>query len=486
MKNIYQKISSLVLGATILLSACDTDLDINRDPDLLNPGSVPMSAELPATETGIAAAAGAYYGLIGGFWSQYWTQSAIANQYKYIDQYALNSQENINNSGWAAMYDALLDARNVKKIAETENNWNYYLIATTLEVYASHIMTDLYGDIPYSEANNSSILNPKFETQEEIYDLMVTDLKTALEKDFSESSVENAPGATDFIFAGDMSKWKEFANTLLLKIYLRQTEVRPSIAQAGVEELMTAGTAFLSTHAAITQYLDEDSRSNPLYETDRRQLNVGTNLRASTTLGSFLDANIDPRLEFIYDGTEYQNQGDFDNGSSTASVVILSATTPYYFMSLAESKFLQAEAEARYGSAANAEAAYTAGVTAAFAQFDTAENTVDGSALLAGNYAYPSGTLAENVEAIITQKWVSLFPGNGFEAFIEHNRTGYPKVSTVGQDAATYVPGEFTLGIEAVTTSFPKRIPLPQDETQRNSNAPVSKVITDAVWYDAN
>jgi hypothetical protein len=110
MKNIYQKISSLVLGTAILLSACDTDLDINRDPDLLNPVSVPMSAELPATETGIAAAAGAYYALIGGFWSQYWTQSAIANQYKYIDSYALNSQENINNGGWAAMYDALLDA----------------------------------------------------------------------------------------------------------------------------------------------------------------------------------------------------------------------------------------------------------------------------------------------------------------------------------------------------------------------------------------
>jgi hypothetical protein len=378
--------------------------------------------------------------------------------------------------------------RNIKQIAETESNWNYYLIATTLEVYASQVLTDLYGDIPYTEANISSILNPVFDSQETIYDLMAADLKTALAKDFSESSVDNAPGATDFVFAGDMEKWKAFANTLLLKVYLRQTEVRPSVAQAGVEELLNAGTAFLGTHAAITQYTDEDSRSNPLYETDRRQLNVGTNLRASTTLGSFLDANADPRLAFVYDGSTFQNQGDFDSGSSTASVVLLSATSPYYFISLAESKFLQAEAEARYGNASNAETFYGEGVSAAFAQFDTADATVDGSALLAGNYAYPAGTLAENIEAIITQKWISLFPGNGFEAFIEHNRTGYPEVSTVDQTAATYVPGQFAYAVEGITSGvFPKRIPLPQDETQRNSNAPKTvKAITEAVWYDIN
>jgi len=482
MKNTYLKISSLILSGALLFTACDTDLDINKDPDLLSPDQVPMSAEMPAAETGIAAAAGAYFGLIGGFWSQYWTQSAIANQYKQIDDYTFGTTQSMNNGAWSAMYDALLDARNIKVISEANNNWNYYLIATTLEVYASQILTDMYGAIPYSEANNAAILNPKFDSEEKVYDMMVTDLADALSKDLSESPIENTPGATDFIFGGDMTKWTAFANTLMLKIHLRQSEVRPSVAETGIQGLINSGVSFLNEDAAITQYADEDSKSNPLFETDRRQLNVGTNLRASMTMGSYLNDMEDPRLASFYDGTEFQMQGDYENGSSTSSVVLLTATAPYYFMSLAESKFLQAEADARYMGGANAAALYDAGVTAAFAQTED-----DGSALLSGAYAYPAGSLDENLEAIITQKWISLFPGNGFEAFIEHNRTGYPLESTVPQDDATYVSGQFAYSIEGKTDGkFPKRIEIGNDERQRNTNAPAVIDITTAVWYDAN
>jgi hypothetical protein len=314
---------------------------------------------------------------------------------------------------------------------------------------------------------------------------MVIDLNTALGYDLANSPDDNIPGSSDFIFGGTMSKWTQFANTLLLKIYLRQTEIRPQVAQEGATNLINSGASFLTSDAAITHYSDEDSRSNPLFETDRRQLNVGTNLRASSTLGTYLQTNSDPRLSSYYDGTTFQNQGDFDDGTGNASVVTLSPEAPYYFISAAESYFLQAEARARFLEGTNAKAMYEAGVNASFNQWNE-----DGSSFITtgGAYEYPNATPSENIEAIITQKWVSLFPGNGHESFLEQNRTGYPKTSTVSQSDPTYIPGEFAYSIEGKTGGkFPKRFEFPQQESQRNTNAPNTVIsITEPVWYDAN
>jgi hypothetical protein len=382
------------------------------------------------------------------------------------------------------MYDALTDVRNIKRIAAEEGNWKYYLIATTLEVYASQVLVDMYGTIPYTEANKSSILNPVFESGEEVYDSMTADLLDALSKDLDLSPLDNAPGATDFVFGGDMDNWTRFANTLLLKIYLRQTEARPTVAQNGVNSLLNSGAQFLNVDAGMASdlFANEDSKSNPLYESDRRQLNVATNLRASATLGTFLETNNDPRLAYFYDGNTFQIQGNFDDGSSNASVVILHATDPVYFISLAESKFLQAEARARYKAGVGAKALYEEGVIAAFNQWG-----LDGSSFATGAYAYPAGALEENLEAIITQKWVSCFPGHGVESFIEQNRTGFPLISNVAQSDPSYVPGHFAYSVEGKTGGlFPKRFVYSLDESQRNTNAPAASSLTENVWYDKN
>ncbi|KAB7528213.1 SusD/RagB family nutrient-binding outer membrane lipoprotein [Flagellimonas olearia] len=467
-----------IIAGTGLVS-CDHELDINTDPDLLTPEQIPMSAELPAAQTGIAAAAGTYFAIPGGFWSQFWTQSAVANQYRTIDSYAIANSHAFINDGWSQLYDALTDIRNIKANAETEGNWNYYLIASTLEAYAFQILVDFYGSVPYTESNNTAILTPTFESAETVYNLMVSDLQEALSKNLSNSPLDNVPGETDLLFAGDMDKWTQFANTLLLRLYLRQSNARPSVASAGVTALMNSGASFLDESAAITQFVDEASRSNPLYENEKRQLNVGTNLRASHTMGTFLDTNSDPRLASFYDGTTFQLQGDFDDGSSSTSVVLLNATDPFYFISAAESKFLQAEARVRYMNGNGAQALYEDGVIAAFAQFG-----LDGTPFVNAAYAYPNGTSEENIQAIITQKWVSFYPGNGYESFIEQNRTGYPVISSVAGDDPAYVPGELTYAVEANTNGlFPRRFLFPLDEAQRNPNTPSQIALTEKVWY---
>lgn len=484
MKNIFKKykLYHLLFVALFIATACDNDLDINKDPDALTPDLLTMSTELPASTLGIVGATGAPLAIVGGFWSQFWTQSAVANQYKTIDNYGLKSNASIISSGWSSMYDALLDTRNIKANALASKNWNFYLISTTLEAYAFQVLVDFFGDVPFTEALNPAILNPKFDSAESIYDALVINLKDALAKDLSTSSILEVPSeSNDVLFEGNMDKWTEFANTLLLKIYLRQTEKRPSVAEDGIKALlMNANTKFLTSSAAITKFIDSDSRSNPLYESNIRQLNVGSNLRASATMGNYLKDNSDPRLAKFYDGTTFQVQGDFENPANTGSesIVISKATDPFNFISLAESKFLQAEAKVRYMSGTGAKALYEEGVTASFTQWelqgDAALTTLLGSS---GAYEYlDSDTKEAKIELIITQKWISCFPGSGQESFFEYNRTGYPA-------------GIFTYSVEGITESkkFPRRLIYPLSEFQRNSNAPAQNTnIVDNAWYQNN
>lgn len=475
-----KKIVTLIT-ALFLLVSCDETFDINRDPDALPPGQA-NSTILPAGIAGLAAAQGSYYAIIGGFWSQFWTQNNTSNQYKDVDSYSIGTND--YQAGYTAMYDALNDIRTVKAQAQAEGNWNYYLMATVLEVEASQVLTDLYDAIPYSEANNVSILQPKFNTGKETYDLMIADLKLALSKNLS-TSVGDAPGADDFIFGGNMTNWTKFGNTLLLKLHLRLTEVDPTLAQSGITTLINSGAAFLDVDAAMTQFEDAADRSNPLYETDRRQLNTTLNLRASKTLYSYLQTNADPRLSKYYGAGNPNNQGDFENTATGLSLVTLSPTTPVFFISKEESNFLQAEALVRYYGGAGAQAKYDAGVTAAMTRF----GATNAATFLAvgGKYAFPATGTAAQIEAIITQKWIASFPGNGYESFIEQNRTGYPKVSTVAQTSETYVPGQFAVSVENVTGGkFPKRVILPNNVKSRNPNAPALKAITEPVWWDVN
>lgn len=463
------------------------DLDINTDPDFLSPSDIPISAELPTSITGVATAAGTYFAIPGGLWSQFYTQSAVANQYRTIDDYSMPNSHSLITGGWSQMYDALTDIRNIQAISLEQENWNYYLISTTLEAYTFQILADFYENVPFEEANNPAILNPSFNTSEEIYDAITTELTDALSKNLADSPVDNAPGEDDYIFGGDMTKWTQFANTLLLKIYLRQSNARPSVAENGIVTLINSGASFLDDHAAVTQYIDEDSRSNPLYENERRQLNVGTNLRASSTLGTYLQRNGDTRLDSYYDGTNFQEQGDFEDGSADASLPILNATDAFYFMTKAESKFIQAEARVRYLGGAGAQALYEEGVMAAFDRWDDDSIDLDATPYLAsgGAYEYPNGTDEENIEAIILQKWVDLFPGSGFESFIEQNRTGYPSVSNVPTTDLSYVPGQLTYSVEGTTGGdFPRRFEYPNDELQTNVNAPTDIIdITEKTWY---
>jgi len=505
MKNYLIKIFLIGFIITFLTTGCSDWLDINTDPN--NPSDASMELVFTAGVMEVAANVGGYYNLLGGMWSQYYTQSNSANQYKYIDGYIIEATD--FQSNYREMYaGALNDLKYARVKAEASENWSFNLMATVMEVYAWQVMADIYDEIPFQEAlSGTSVPSPKYDKGSVVYDSLIKRLDVALSKNFDavSSVLTKAQINQDQVFAGDISKWKQFANTLKLKLYLRQMYVNPSKAQAGIVSLKDA--EFLNEDAKLDIFINEKDKDNPLFSSDRTNLNVATNLRASATLYNYLETKNDPRLTKCFDnapnGTKGtpMPQGGFDIISTvipptTISVFHLEPTTPVYFFSLAEVKFMLAEVAAKGWSTDNAKSLYDEGVNAAFSRLGE-----DGSSFVAsgGVYEYPaSGDFEAQQKAIITQKWVSMAGIQGLEAFLENSRTHYPAISAISAWNGTssngslnplFTGGEFTYSLAGTTPGkkFPKRLLVPMSERNANSNVPAdlkAKGITDKIWWD--
>ena len=496
------KILSLVLGLTMMVGCTDEWLDVNTDPN--NAPEATAQLVFPAGVISGATLVGGQYNLLGGMWSQYWAQSNAANQYKGIDQYQI--QETDFDRQWRELFAGCLsDLHFAINQARVEDNISLELMATISQIYFWQFAVDLYGAVPYFDAfkgitdNN---LSPKYDEESVIYDDLIIRINAIMEKQFNELTDDQKEA--DFLFGGDIDKWIVFANTLKLKIYLRQMYVRPDVAEQGIEKLYADGVTFLTTDAAITQYSDAEFKDNPLYADNVRKLNVGTNLRVSSTIYRYFEGNDDLRLgEIVGEGTEPMPQGGFnilDNilDNDNVAVFALSATAPVYLISEVESYLLQAEAIAMGWGSGDDKALYEKAIKVDFNRkidfekkkmnIDTVVSELVGDELA---YDYPEGgTFEEKQEAIIMAKWAAMAGSQGIESFFERNRTGYPVESPVlswdnNAHNTTYVGGKFTYSLEGVTNGvFPVRLLYPQAEANLNTNFPGQTKITDPVWWD--
>jgi hypothetical protein len=498
----------LLLGFIPLLMACQDWLDVNKDPN--NPSEVDYQIVLPSGITSVMYVMGGKYQVLGALWSQHWTQSPGAGQYSGIDSYDINSSSFDDNQFGELYAGALKAFEYVRQQSKLEEQWNYYLIATIMQAYTFQVLADLYDQIPFSEAlyGDEGNLTPHYERGQDIYDSLIVRIDSALFKDLENEDLEN-PGSNDLIFNGDMDLWIEFANTLKLKIFLRQSEARPDVASTGIHTLFDQGAAFLSTDASFIHFRDQSGQRNPLYQTEMVSAGGNPNLILSRTLHSYLLDNSDyDRLNYMFFEPEIGNshkslvQGNYDDpdepagtNSSSYSKPLMLANTPVYLMSFTEACLLQAEAIIRYQTASytDAKQKYDEGVTSAYLrvfeistiplsqQFDLIEGYLD------DQYRFPTedSPLELFIEQIIEQKWVSLAGIQSLETFFEQNRTHYPQISDVTPENQNYKPGEYTVSVNNVTSGrFPKRLLFPESEIVGNPNTPESEDVWEKVWWD--
>ena len=451
MKNIFK-----IILLTVLLfnMSCSKFLDINYSPNDITDPTLEMV--LPTGIVAVAYDIGGRYQVLGGIWAQHYTSYPGGPQYQSIEAY--NVSQNTVSGPWGSLYTgALTDLEWVKNEAEKQENWNYYLIATAMQCYTYQVLVDLYDEIPFTDALQKK--PPKYDNAEIVYDGLITRLDDAINKYKTLGGGVKPQSKIDVIFGGDMDNWLKFANTLKLKIYLRQTNIRPSVAENGIRDMYSKNVQFLDVDAKMTDFVDQTNHSNPFYETEFKRFG-NVNICASKTAVDFLNSTSDPRIGTFYTqvGGNYVGnvQGNYrvDGAGNLYSAPNVAGDNPVYLISAAESNFLQAEAIARGWGTGDAQTFFISGIGD-------------------GNATYPNGTLDENIEAIITQKWVSMINKQGLEAFFEHNRTGYPDF--------------FEESITSVLTGsvkFPQRLMFPQSESERNSeNVPTLKHTDVKVWW---
>jgi hypothetical protein len=511
----YKLLTAILAAGLILNTGCKKYLDINQNPNFA--GEVPSELLLSSAEVYAASAIGVDLQINGAFWAQHWTQSPASSQYKYLEQYQPTASN--YDRVWQLLYSRCLnDLKKIEKQSTADNQFQYVGVSKIFQAYIFQVITDAWGDIPFSEAlkglpEEGGITSPKYDPQQTVYDgiiQMVKDGRNMLENLEGEQTLAN-----DIIYNGDIQKWIAFANTLELKMYLRISKVDRGKAIAGINSL--AGGPFINNEQeeAKIDFSAAAGNQNPLYS-EISGLGFVQNIVASATAVDSMTNYNDYRVYVLFTRPVGLPQGAYTVSSSTAvgfptdvtgalAADEASALAPVRFISAAESKFLQSEAAVLAGG--DAAGLFYEGIYAAFNMYDeeisslgalidspytfnlTAEyaayayingDTVNG---FYGGDPFPQqppspiaqfptgGSEEEKIKAIIVQKWLAMVGTQGFEAWTEWRRTGYPN--------------SFTYSVNSIIgQNFPRRFLYPDTEQQRNQNFPGQKTVTTKVWWD--
>lgn len=210
-----------------------------------------------------------------------------------------------NSNDWAGYYDIL---RNNQFVYDKAVELNYPLhqgIALVMKSLMFGLITDLWGDIPYSSSlhgNKGGATNtfPKFDSQQSVYDSILANLEKANNL-LSETSYNSSTGPADIYYGGNSLKWRKFANSLALRYYMRLSEKLPSVAKSGVEKITGNPDKYplilnVNDDAAMTFPGNSDGDSWPAYAVPLSDSSNYRRIKMCNTLVKALLERNDPRI----------------------------------------------------------------------------------------------------------------------------------------------------------------------------------------------
>ena len=250
---LYTAFAALGLIGT---TSCSDFGDVNTDPEHLNDGNInygmlftnaqhqALGSDWDVWRNGIIYGASMIQHVTSAQWSQIF--------YVWDSGY--------NAAYWDSMYKG--DRAAARDISIALQNWEGddrfatdYQMARIVKAYIFHRLTDLYGDIPYSEAV-CGIDYPKYDTQEAIYADLLKELNEA------QAALDGAApaelGSKDIYFNSDLTKWRKFANSLMLRIAMRMSKVNPAEAEKWVKVAVNNGIIDNVADNAILQHTEGD------------------------------------------------------------------------------------------------------------------------------------------------------------------------------------------------------------------------------------
>ncbi|WP_420582901.1 SusD/RagB family nutrient-binding outer membrane lipoprotein [Reichenbachiella sp.] len=460
---------------TLFVSACENGFDeINTDPN--SPVAVPASTLLT---NGIFNVGYTYWDRDLNFeFGELMVQHMAQNEYTEEQRYSFATSD--FNFRWGNLYSGqnvaaptggLYDLAAARALVEANENLSDAQRANQLaviDIYMSfgfQMITDMWGDIPYSQAfQPGEYPFPAYDTQEAVYTGMISTVTNAVN-----SITTSADGFTsgDILFEGDMADWQAFGNALLIRMGMR----------SGNSAAVAAGFGgSLPTSDVALVFQESQDVSNPFYQD--KVVSSRDDFRISEELVTAMNAQADPRLEFyampapgtdVIVGMPYGlSDGDaFTRKNSTSDIhtnIEDDPTAPAYLFSMAELEFFRAEAIVRGYITGDDAAAFAAAIDHSVAQFGASSPGYGAS------ISYGTNKLNEIAE----QKWIALYT-NGVEAYAEWRRLGHP---------ALVPSAEAVAGV----TGIPSRMLYPNTEDGTNGDNLAaanggSNTLNDKLWF---
>jgi len=451
----------LLFALAISLASCDKNFEsINTNPNApttVQPGLLLRQVIYDFGEEM------SYEGFVAGnLLGQYFTMV----DFNLFDRHSLSDPQ-LGGNPWPVIYSNLRDNEILLDQAQSNPSQSVYEgPALILKAYMTAALTDIYGDVPYSEAlqGQAGMISPVYDSQEAIY-TGENGILEHLEKGIA--AINNYTGTRilegDILFAGDLEAWLRFAHSLRIKYLMRisdQTEVATALQAIYDTDLFIKSNRENAVFD-FTSGLPNSFRMQQLRDGDFNLFIL------SATMEEVLKDLEDPRMNVLFRPLENDASGmaykGFLNGpdasQTSISVADFSLTGTIFrertedldanFMTAWETHFLLAEAAEKGWINADAQMHYEQGVALAFEYWQTELP----SNYLSGLGAYGANG-ANKIEQIITQKWIANII-NGYEGWIEYRRTGFPKLKPISASLNNDL--------------IPVRMPYPTDEAALNA-----------------
>lgn len=506
-------IISTTLLSTLLVTGCTKKFDdINTDPTKASAANFDANLLLPSGELGYVDAISGYAGpiLFQSMWTQTFASAIFPGYYSGGDKYVQGgSFLSYQGRTWESAYKSAGYLREIQNLTKDKPEWsNLSGISVIAEVLNIEAITDVYGDVPYSQAlqAKSGISQPVYDKQQDIYSQMLSKLDSVIPTLDASKAI---PTNDVLPYKGNIAQWKKFGYSLMLRMAMRLTKVDPATAKTWAEKAYAGGTFASNADNAYVVFDNSHGFSNA----NSRSLTTAedySEVKWGKVLIDYLKATNDPRLTVISEvpqpgvknaaneslpgvSTTSLQQGmpnGYDqNGGATdiskapgypgatgsgddanvtggysrpTTAVYLDLNTPTFILTYAQTEFLLAEAAARgWNVGANAATHYANGLAAAIQTYGQINPAGAISASVATAYAAANpldvSSLEASLKQINTQYWI--LTGTIFdfdEAWSNWRRSGYPVLTPVNYT------GNFTNG------TIPRRQAYPTTEASTN------------------
>lgn len=504
------------LAATTLMVGCSEDAmdSVNKNTnDPLTADAKFMVADL-ATATAVSVAGGDFntYAAVaieheGGVFNQLYNAETRAGEWT-----ASSTFNNAWNATYANLNSALKVVEKTEDDAEGSDAGNAGIrgIAKVYVVYNTAILTDLFGDIPYTEAfKGSDLMTPKIDKQEDIYKSIMETLDEAIAD--LKSTSDAGLGRYDFIYDGKTANWLKFAYGLKARLLLH-TIFRASDKNAVYQQIVECCNNSFESPDEQAAYNTYDANNwNPTFDLQYSRDYFGVSQSMCNKLITRNDPRINRILFLPYDMHITPESEDFlpvPNGTPeqmqwvyTYDCYSLAQTASTYLLSYHEVQFIKAEALARLGQEDAAKECVKKALVAAFANteasltsaLDNAGNTgywfnedegdtntplTEADAEAYYNNIIASLTGTDLLKEIMVQKYIAFYGANGesTEAYNDIRR-----LKALGEDF-------IVLENPKNATRFPLRYGYGNSDTTANPNVKEAfgtgqYVYTEPVWW---